>query len=186
MDPATVTVQLQPADIRKFSQFAGRSPRRVWLLFLVAFMFFGTSLVLRLQGARTRGSDLQHTFVDWATPLAPIFIFGVTFVAIYWWRVTSRGNYQKRYPGAFLPTTFSTLDEGLYVQNDRGEILHYWKIIERLGETPDYFFLMIGQRTGHIIPKRCFNTQEAAAVFANQLRLYLEKHAPTALAGRLR
>ncbi|HEY3901524.1 MAG TPA: YcxB family protein [Chthoniobacter sp.] len=186
MDPAIVTVQLEPADLRKFSKFLRGSSWRVWRLYLIALLLFGFSFFLHLQNGRHRGEDLQKSVVSWILPLAPVFLFIIVLLGFYAWWTSRRGTYQKFYPGAFLPITYTVLEEGLYSQNERGEALHFWKTIERFVETNDYFFLTLGKRAGHVIPKRCFSTPEATADFGSQARLQLEKHTPAALAGAAR
>lgn len=48
----------------------------------------------------------------------------------------------------------------------------------RFAETGQDFYVMLAERTGHVLPKRFFPTLEAAAIFGNQLRAHLEREAP--------
>jgi hypothetical protein len=178
MDPATVTVQLEPADIRKFSKIANRKTGSRWktpLLFIAAGVLFTFSYL---------ADPSRQSFWSSAWPvLSGVLIMVVSIVILYWLRMRRRTTFENYSPGIFSPNTYTALDEGLYCQNDRGETLHYWKIVLRLIETEEYILIMIARRNGHVLPKRCFPTREAAAVFLNQVRMQLEKHAPTALAG---
>ena len=53
--------------------------------------------------------------------------------------------------------------------------------ITRFVETKEDFYVMIAPRNGHVLPKRCFETAEAMAIFQKEMHLHLEKFAPAAL-----
>ena len=107
-----------------------------------------------------------------------LFGLGVGLIAVFFAGPRSPGGtYRKLFPAEFAATTLTVVDEGLSTRSERGEGVQYWKGIQRLIETSDYFFLMLGQYKGYVVPKRCFSTLEAAAIFGNQVRLQLEKHA---------
>lgn len=185
MDPASVTVQLTPADIKAFSKTAqGRYRWKNTLLFLLAGALFSISFVL--QGDHDRSGEPAARvsgFLEVMLPaVVPILIFVGVLVFVLW-KSRQPSNYQKYAPGIFLPNTYTVHEEGLFCQNERGETLNYWKIVFRFVETPDHFFIMLAERNGHILPKRCFPSLEAVALFANQVRLNLEKYAPAALAA---
>lgn len=76
------------------------------------------------------------------------------------------------------------LDLGFLCRSERGETINFWNVITRFAETEQDFHVMLAARIGHVLPKRCFPTLEAAAIFTNQIRVHLEKHAPAALAAR--
>jgi len=76
----------------------------------------------------------------------------------------------------FLPNTYRVLDEGLSVENDRGQLLTQWTAIARVAESSKHLYVMETSVRGHAIPKRCFSTSEAAAEFADQVRMQMEKH----------
>lgn len=183
MDPATVTVQLTPLDIKAFSKFTqGRYSWRGTALILLAGVLFSFSFELRGDHDRSGEPSAGGSgFLDAMLPAAvPILIF-VGVLVFLLWKSRQPSNYRKYAPGIFLPNTYTVHEEGLFCQNERGETLNYWKVVLRFVETPNHFFIMLAERNGHILPKRCFPSLEAAALFANQVRLYLEKHAPAAL-----
>jgi hypothetical protein len=190
MDPATVTIQLQPADIRRFTNFAAGGLYRRLILFF-ALLFFGINLLISLSEKTSHGPLLQDREFTAKVigSLAFFLIYTVFFLVVVrvvlWW-ASSRSVYRNTWPAAFLPNTYSVLNEGLFCENELGETLNYWKFIKRFVEQKDHFYIMLSKRRGHVIPKRCFPTLEAGAVFANQVRLQLEKHAPEVLAGAAR
>jgi hypothetical protein len=69
------------------------------------------------------------------------------------------------------------LDEGLFVENGRGQLLTQWTAITRVAESGKYLHVMETSVRGHAIPKRCFSSPEAFTQFANRVRLQIEKHA---------
>jgi hypothetical protein len=185
MDPATVTVQLTLPDIKAFSKFSrGRHSWRSTALILLAGVLLSFSFVLKNDHGRSDAppADVGEFLDDMLPALVPILIF-VGVLVFLLWKAKQPSNYQKYAPSIFLPNTYTVHEEGLFCQNERGETLNYWKVVFRFVETPDHFFIMLAERNGHILPKRCFPTSEAAALFANQVRLNLEKYAPAALAA---
>ena len=43
-----------------------------------------------------------------------------------------------------------------------------WVAIQSIEEIADHIFLMRAKRNGYVIPRRCFATREAEAIFLNQ------------------
>jgi hypothetical protein len=115
--------------------------------------------------------------------LVPVAIF-IGLVVYFYRRALRPENIQKSSPGIFLPKTFTVLEDGLLCRSEGGESMQYWKSVRRLVETEEDYFLMFAERNGHPFPKRSFPTVEMAALFANQVRLHLEKYAPDALLPR--
>jgi hypothetical protein len=188
MEPATVTVTLTPADYRRFSEFAIRPLKRMRRGLIMA------SIALALPTAVWMYTLYRHFHPSRyfpAHPFQPGQIIASVVLLLIWlliffsfW-VRSHAfrpkNIAKSSPGALLPNTFTVLDKGLFCQGDRGETLSHWTSVARFTETQEDFFVILAERNGYVFPKRCFPSLEAAAVFANQVRLHLEKHTPAAL-----
>ena len=108
--------------------------------------------------------------------LSSVFIL---LLAKFWVgrRMRSENAWKENNPSLFLPNLYQVLDEGLFVENDRVHLLTRWTAIVRVAESAKYFYVMETQIRGHILPKRCFSDPQAAANFADQVRLQMEKHA---------
>jgi hypothetical protein len=196
MDPATVTVQLNPEDMRNFTQFATARVRKlgrtVGLIVVAAVIFTGVYVQKSISPpapqptvAPTRPGPPSLSPIHWIAVAfgLSVFVGGRFFLK---WATTNPGLYKKSSPGVFDPKTYTVLDEGLLCQYPLGESRDRWPGIVRFVETKDYFFLLVAERRGHVLPKRCFSTSEDTAIFANQIRQHLEKHSPKALGGPAR
>ena len=194
MDPATVTIQLEPGDMQNFSQFvAARTKRRILAIFVVAVVIFIVFNVVRSTFVPPPRPAVVPTHQGPPAPptfgWVPIVLgLGGIVAGKIWirWLTGRQSLYKKTTPAAFDPRTYTVLDKGLRCQYELGESMEHWPAIVRFTETPDYFFIMVAERRGHILPKRCFATSEDAAIFANQVRQHLAMQAPKALAGAAR
>jgi hypothetical protein len=194
MDPATVTIQLKPDDMQNFFQFvADRTKKRNWVLFVVVVVVFVA--IYAVKGAVTHPLPASAVPVHHGPLLSPahslmVLGFGLGMIIVLRllrrWLVGNPRLVKKTSPDAFDPRTYTVLDTGLRCQQKLGESMNHWPAIVRFAETPDYFFIMIAERRGHVLPKRCFATSEDAAIFANQVRQHLTMQAPKALAGAAR
>ena len=178
MDAATVTVQLDSADLHRFKRYLGNPTgisRRSAFLCLVAVLMFGVAFVKNQldPGAPHRPGYPHHNTVDSLSEAAPV-VLGLGVFVYYLWRGKRPVDYRKIAPHLFLPHTYSVHDEGLCWVNARGEGLNYWSAVTRFVETDQDFFVLLTEKTGHVLPKHCFPNLEAAAIFANQVRLHLE------------
>ena len=189
MDPASVTVQLNPLDLKRFSRFAANNAG-TWLslrtMVVLALVAFGVGFSRSFRVHPQESVPHEHvasagTSVPWG--VAPIALFLVIFWFLLW-RAKRPSAYEARSPGVFKLTTYEVTEHGFVSRNERGESVHYWHAILRFAETNEDFYVMLAKQNGHILPKRCFPTLEAMAIFKNQMHLYLEKHAPAALAAK--
>ena len=186
MESASVTIQLVPADVRRFSKFVftWRKRWKTRILAILAGILVPVSIavILHTPADQRRNADDSEPsrFSESLRIWTPFLLFAALYGYMRW-RASRPSTYQGSSPGLFLPNTCTVFDEGLFCQNERGETLNYWKVVVRFAETDDYFFVLLAERNGHILPKRCFPTLEAMAIFANQVRQQLEKHAPGAL-----
>lgn len=194
MEPATATIQLELADVRRFSRFVRRSQGTKWrrgILFVIALLLIGGSFFLHRNDSRRETLDEDAGLAeprpapsgDLISVIFPGAVF-VGFFVFFYWRARRPSAYAAIAPGLFLANTYEVHEAGLYCRNERGETLTYWHVIERFVETDQDFYVMLAARSGYVMPKRCFSTAETAAIFTNQLRMHLEKHAPAALASR--
>ncbi|HSI12504.1 MAG TPA: YcxB family protein [Chthoniobacter sp.] len=188
--PITFTIELTSVEVSRFFKYVNYS--RTWRIAAAILAFILMNLLLVADSLQH--SESRHPIQDlWLPFVATVVFFGAVFYK-------TRRGLKEMMPGLFLPTTFTVLDEGLLSSNARGELMQCWKSAERFVETEDDFFVMFAKGTGHpfpkrcspklegaasshILPKRCFSTKEAAAIFANQVRLHVEKYAPSALAA---
>lgn len=186
LDPATVNVHLEPKDIGRFINFL---PVGKWRKFAIWVYIVAVSGVLlaaiseigRIADGRSNpvhGNPLLWTLFSYIPPLIFLAILGASF----WWG-NRPSRYRKRMPDLFVPRRYTVSDEGLFCKGETAESITDWRAVLRFVETDRDFYLMVSKRNGIVLPKRCFSTREAAAIFANQVRLHLEKHAPAAVAA---
>jgi len=179
MEYASVTVQLTIEDIVAFSSFNAKERKGKWRPFVLvglAAMAFSGSYIL---SARRGPGTLAERGFHWgflSVALAGLFL--VT-LSRFWARrkFRSESYWRKTNPALFAPNLYQVLDEGLYLENDRGQFLTRWAAITRIVESAKHFYVMETRAVGHSFPKRCFSTPEAAANFADQVRFQIEKHA---------
>jgi len=184
LEPAAVTVQLEPEDLRRFNRFLpGAWWRRLtfwaFIAIFVAGMFFVPSQIPsdRLISAPGAAPDPVFVFfIHYGVPLMVLIFFGFSF-----WRASRPSHYRKQFPNLFVPMTYTVSDEGLLGKSENGEFVTDWRAVFQFAETDGYFYVLLAKRRGMVLPKRCFPSKEAAAIFANQVRLHLEKHARNAL-----
>ena len=196
MDTASVTVQLEPEDLKRFERFVGSEAYnwRSVVLFVIALVLIGTAFFLKDQKQPSsveidpappvpQGSLFYHAVrYNW-----PAFVPFVGIVAFYLYfrrKNAQKSAYEAHSPGIFGANTYEVLEKGLLCRSERGETLNAWHVIKRFAETADDIYVMLAARNGHMMPKRCFPTLEAMAIFRNQMQLHLEKHAPEALSRR--
>jgi hypothetical protein len=193
METASVVIQLQPADLKRFERFVGMGLQvnwRVLILFAVAILLIGGGFLLRdgLHESRAASEQFEYNAPRSARP-ADIIVSGLPIVlflgifAFFYRQARSASAYEKVAPGIFLPTTYEVRESGLFCGSERAETVAFWHSVARFSETDEDFYVMLGAKNGHVLPKRCFPTSEAAAIFANQIRVHLEKHARAALAS---
>jgi hypothetical protein len=105
--------------------------------------------------------------------------FVVLRIALVSWRqrIVSKGIWREDNSHLFRPNLYQVLDEGLYVESERGQFLTRWQAFERIVETAKYFFVMETRMKGHIFPKRCFSSPAAAVDFGRIVRDLGKKHA---------
>jgi len=188
METARVTIQLTPADIQRYEKFCcgGTAKRRFqWVLVVIAFVLIAASFFLSSGNSEPArlSKNPPHRLARsemWKTAVLPVLFLGFY---IYFHRQAKRAKDKNAIPSLFLPHTYSVTEEGLHCNHDHSEILNRWPAVKRFVEAEEDFYIMLGQSYGHPLPRRCFSTQEEAAIFANQVRLHLEKHAPAALAA---
>lgn len=195
LDDVTLNVQLDPKDLDRFRTFVGvpsraRTYRNLAVLLGVALLL-GFSLTNRYGGSRPSGAGSNEAVSSGFSvvgffahyPWMPFVVLFFGTVGFFYWRSTRPSALEAFSPGLFKPMAFAPTEHGFLCRTDRGENLNYWHIVTRFVETPEVFYVMIVPRNGHILPKRCFETAEAMALFQNRMRLYLEKFAPAALAA---
>ena len=193
MESATVTIQLEPADLTRFNRFAGGGQMnwRGLVLFVVAILLIWGSFLLRKPNIDRRAEieidRAEETQGRSSASILPAVLPVVLFagIFIFFYRQAKRnGGYEATAPGIFQPNTYEVIEAGLRCRSERGETLNFWPVITRFVETDEDFYVMLAARNGHVLPKRCFSTREAAAIFTNQIRMHLARHAPAALAAR--
>jgi YcxB-like protein len=176
MEHASVTIQLAIEDVVAFSGFVARSSarmRRGLLLWVIAIVLFAAEYLLSA-GHKPGAGSFHLNFLPIVIAVAVFFLL-VKFLLRR--RLRSEALWKENNPSLFLPNLCQVLDEGLYVENDRMQLLTRWTALVRVGESAKHFFVMETRIRGYIFPKRCFAAPEAAANFADQVRLQIEKHA---------
>lgn len=183
MEPARVTVLLVPGDLQRFVRFVAgyrRTMKQRLVLFAISSLTVAAYVFLMPGGGESRREpNTLYRFY----PVGLIVLGG----GVYAWahlRLRRRSFWERHTPGALVANTYEVREAGLHCESERGEVLNRWMAVERLVETDEYLYVMLAERQGHVLPKRCFPSLEAAASFASQVRLHLEKQAPPALAGR--
>jgi hypothetical protein len=193
MDIASVTVQLVPKDLERFSRQVARQSDAGWrgwvMLVAVVFLVLVQTCVVHFREDRVkrRGGVLEESPASGKESkllgAVPYAFVGVFVVALLYFQRQARkpAAYERYTPGIFARNTYEVLERGLLCRSDRGETLNCWPVITRLIETEEDIYVMLAANYGHVLPKRCFPTLEAMAIFRNQLQLHLDKHAPAAL-----
>jgi hypothetical protein len=191
VDTASVTVQLEPEDLKRFNRFAGSGDYnwRGLAVFIVAVLLIGGAYFAKGDQPPgpvevdpvPQGSLFFHALRHNWPSFVPIVVVGVIFLYLRR-KGGQKAAYEAYAPGIFEPTTYEVLERGLLCRSDRGETVNSWHVIVRFAETEKDIYVMLAARNGHILPKRCFPTLEAMAIFRNQMQMHLEKHAPAALA----
>jgi hypothetical protein len=194
LENVMINVQLEPKDLERYRRFLGvQTAGRMWWNLICGFL----GLVLITAASASYGKSRSLTLDERLAydPLAEMtavlgrswwLLFVALFLVAYgfaYWRNTRGPALEAHAPGVFKPVVCEVSGDGLLSRSDRGETLNYWHSIARFAETKEDFYVMLASRNGHILPKRCFESAEAMTVFQNQMRLYLEKFAPAALAA---
>lgn len=65
----------------------------------------------------------------------------------------------------FLSTAFAFSETGFTVSTAKHDARISWSFITEVRETPEHFFLMVGNLDGVIIPKRCLGSEQATDQF---------------------
>lgn len=154
MEYASVTVQVSKEDLFAFFRLLEKGRRQEWLVALplgLAFGAFAVSFFLEPQGAPSNPSSslLQLSLI----------FFGVTFIFLLisffvqrW--VRSERFLKKNNPSAFHLSLYQVLDEGLYLENDRGQGLTRWTAIGRVVESGKHFYIIDKRFRRLFFPKR--------------------------------
>jgi hypothetical protein len=120
--------------------------------------------------------EISHNaFEDKLLAVLPLVFFGI-LVFFYWRASKNKKRYTDASPGIFDDWHYEVREDGLHGRSLRCALVNYWPAVQRLVDHKDYYFVMLSKCNGHIIPKRCFPNLEAAALFVNQVNLYLEGH----------
>jgi hypothetical protein len=177
MEPATVTVQLTPADHEAFTKFTLKGSICNWrglIVFVIVAGLFGYSYFATDHSAPPDPALPSTSWKDTAITVLPIVIL---FPVVWWYlrRQQRKALKEQSEAGIFSPIQLRITDEGLQEESAIFSGITKWTAISNLGETEEHLFLMRTKQIGIVIPKRSFATREGQAIFVNQLKLHLER-----------
>ncbi len=68
-------------------------------------------------------------------------------------------KYIRNHPSAIGKRVYEIRPEGLFVKDEYGDGIRYWKLFKKLQETETHLFLFIGPHQAYILPKRAFASE---------------------------
>ncbi len=160
-----VEVKLRPEDYMALMRFCDRSTpggrarmRRLYLMggacyFIVAgFAFFDEN----------HGVSDPGQFGIYLVSSA-LFVGALYYVFLAWLRPTMiraslvRGSRRQ----LLAPTTLTFEEEQLVLENEHGRGTMSWRHLQDVAETEEYLFLVVGRINAIVLPKRCFESEDA-------------------------
>jgi len=138
-----------------------------WKLFSFLFVITGTILVtIPIISSYFTSEDIVISLSDLGGKLA---IFSALFYILhiaYRNRVIDSSEYIPHEKGCHLGEyKISILDEGFKRSSDIHEQMTNWRAIKSVEKDNNSIYLLLDQVTGHIVPKRSFDTEEAYKAF---------------------
>jgi hypothetical protein len=105
------------------------------------------------------------------------------YLYILSWRFVGRFRFKTLLDprGSFLsPTDLVAAPDGLHWSSHRGEGRTAWHAVLRIVETKTHIYLFVDKAVAHVVPRRSFVTEAAAAGFVATARSYMDTaHAGT-------
>jgi hypothetical protein len=151
-DAVVVHVQLTPEDCVAFQRVTARRLRPQWLEWARAgtwlFYYFMVIVIPVWLGGMDRqsmGLFLMCSVVG----LLPLVAL-LRYVPDVDWSSS----------GALRPSDMALSSRGVSFKNDVADLKCQWQAFHRVEETPTHFFLYVEKLMAHIVPKRCFGSDE--------------------------
>ena len=114
-------------------------------------------------------TSLMEVFGPTLAALFSIAILMQVYSVVYRQRITP-------IEGGFVlgPKSYMFRESGYTESSEFHKTEINWKVVETVISDPEHIFIMLDRCAGHIIPKRAFETAEAAESFVSQLTKYLK------------
>jgi hypothetical protein len=169
----SVTVQLEPVDLRAYASYIYRGFRRHFSSPVVLMLGLGSALLCMWI------SNLSDEV--WGHLIIGIFL-GASAVVIAWllrvtvwvcWQTRQRSYWEKLDPDYFRPMVHQVLSEGYYAESETAQALYLWPAVARFVEKKEHLIIHLRSNRGFIVPKRCFASPEMAAEYARRIQEHL-------------
>ena len=158
-----IEVEITRKDFQAFNKYVMKSRKifRAQGLIILAFL-----IVLMLLLNIKRITDVPYMIAN----LVVIIIIYFVLVLILKPITSLMAKYIPKKSGRILgKRTFRISDEGLWELTEHNESLNRWKGVQTIEANDKYIFVFTDTHMGHIIPKRCFSSEQECKKFHNAL-----------------
>lgn len=132
---------------RAYNAVAVRQP--AYRALLVAFFLLPIAAIVRDVMVGASVADALKDNLVWLIVLPAWVLFGIPFL----YRLGAR-RALARYPTLQGAQTIEVTDEGVRTANERADHTVGWEVVQRVVETPEFFFIYTSPRRALHIPRR--------------------------------